>query len=251
MHISTDAITWSLKQLKALPRDQILLLFLLCVELAGRIDYIKEGGKATGFLRELEKFIGVQIDNKTLRIFSPFEGKWRAGAYLQSTVLGRLLNGSHSWTNPTNGFIQREPKRGWPAELTVSQNAIALLEQNSKSPRISHTQLPSIQALAILYFKYETLPGEAKDIFSVVELFKSKFPEGSPVMENVTRSDIMFLGRALVPSKPTLSQVLDCYPPLEFSRITLSEEISRIAAEKAPPEISPTNYVELLVRNAK
>ena len=251
LYISQSAVSWALKQLKQLPRDQVLLLFLICVELSSHLTNNKLGTRPTGFLAQLDRFLGVVIEPKTRRIFSVFEGKWRAEAYLQSTVIGRLLNGSHIWTSPTDGFIIRKPKSGWPAELAIAPTAISVLEANKRPPKLSHSQLPSMQALAILYFRYQELPDGLKGIHDVVRLFQQEFPSDSDLLSRVTRDDLIFLGQVLVTTKPKREEILSCYPPLYASKISLSEEVSRIAMEKAPPGIEPTKYVELLVRNAR
>jgi len=251
LHISTDAVSWALKQLKALPRDQILLLFLICVELSNHLTNTRLGTQPTGFLAQLNRFLGVEIEPRKTRIYSVLEGKWRAEAYLQSTVIGRLLNGSHIWTSPTDGFLVRTPKAGWPAELAIAPSTISALKSNKRPPKLSHSQLPPIQALAILYFRYQDLPVWVQGIHDVVDLFQQRLSGESDLISEITRGDITFLGQAVVNTKPEPEEILSCYPPLYSSKIILSEETSRIAMEKAPPGIEPTEYVELLVRNAR
>ena len=150
--VSASAITWAASELRKLPKDQLALIFALIVSKVPNIDYPR-GVADNPFTSEMKKYLWAPKSISANGIFNPIDGQWRADNYFQSTVFGRLLNGSHSWTSPEVGYFERLPKSGWPAKIEFSEDGFGRLFLRTAPPCLKFEYRLPILALAIYYYR--------------------------------------------------------------------------------------------------
>ena len=133
-YLSKEAITWARMQLEKLSKDQIALLYFLIFARCPKVDRTIPA-KREKFESEFYKYFGVPIKGGGVASFNPFDGKWRAPNYINSTVYGRLLVGSHRWTEGSEAFFTRTPSSsGWPAEFSLTDEGFDNLLYRNQPP---------------------------------------------------------------------------------------------------------------------
>lgn len=159
-YVSASAITWSIRELSKLPKDQLALIFALVISKAPEVEYPK-GNFVPPFLEEMQRYLSAPKSKTKMGIFNPIDSQWRADNYYQSTVFGRLLNGSHSWTSPEVGYFERTPKSGWPAKLTFTEDGYRRLFLRTSPPCLKFEYRLPILAIAIYYYRQINLAERA------------------------------------------------------------------------------------------
>jgi hypothetical protein len=180
VYLTADSIRWASKQLQTVPENQLLLVFILV--LISQPDIQRTSASKNPFVVELEKYIGGPLKGGGTGIFNPFSWEWRAEDYLQSTVFGRLLNGSHSWTNSASGYISRNPEREWPANFVFDRKGLDRLKKRSTPPCLKAGSRLPLSAIAIWYYKFDELkPNQANSIEALRETFIAKLNLENPL----------------------------------------------------------------------
>lgn len=153
-YLNRVAIRWAMDALATIPRDQSCLLFFLILTMRSTV---KKGGAAgmTPFEREFYRYFGAPIKGGGVGCFNPFDKRWMAEDYISSTVFGRLLNGSHWWTDVDEGFFSRNPGRSFPAEMGILPNAFERLENRTTHPCLRPGSLLPMTAVSVWYYRGE------------------------------------------------------------------------------------------------
>lgn len=252
MWINPASVKWANSQLQTFPKDQTLLFFLLATLRAPSLEYTKDTSKPSGLIAELYKYLGVRLPNGSWRIFNPLEGKWRAENYVYSTILGRLLNGSHWWTADSDkGFLERIPSQGWPARLQLRENAITSLEESPKPPKISPQLRLPLEPLSILYFRYSEIPASITNLSELVAEYRKQALQDAVSAKLVSNGGILYFGDLLSKSAPSDEVLCSYYPSYEDPHVALDGEDAKLAISKTPPGMSTQEFLMSLVRNFK
>ncbi len=218
MYLSKGAIKWSIEQLRTLPKDQLALFFFLALAREGKVSR-GTAGNPSPFEREILRYLGAPLEGGGVAAFNPFSLEWRAAEYMNSTVFGRLLNGSHKWTEGEDAFFTRTPAKGWPATLTLEEKGFDNLRGRLSPPCLKKSFRLPLTAVAVYYFRFFDLsffsPGSMtdvvaeyrKEVLSLNERLEELFVPGP----NYLRGDL-FVNTAL-----SEREKLECYPPSPFS----------------------------------
>lgn len=215
-YLNKAAIRWAMDALADIPRDQSCLLYFLILT---KKSTVKKGGVAgmTPFEKEFYRYFGAPIKGGGIGCFNPFDMRWLAEDYISSTVFGRLLNGSHFWTDADEGFFSRKPGRQFPAEMGILSNAFERLEDRTTFPCLKPGSLLPLTAISVWYHREE--PIEIKDTTSLKDLVK-KFKD-DVLSLNPNLNQLFFEG-GTGPINPYADEpiseedMLAIYPPCPF-----------------------------------
>jgi hypothetical protein len=217
LYLNQKAIRWAMDALANIPKDQSCLLFFLILT---RESTVKNGGRAgmTSFEKEFYRYFGAPIKGGGVGCFNPLDKCWKAENYINSTVFGRLLNGSHWWTDSEEGFFSREPGRQFPAEMGILPNAFERLEDRTKYPCLKLRSLLPMTAMSVWYYRGE--PVETQDtanLNSLVKRFKADVLDLNPNLYK------LFFEGGAGPLNPygteplPEEEMLAIYPPCPFA----------------------------------
>lgn len=215
-YLNKAAIRWAMDALANIPRDQSCLLYFLILT---KRSMVKKGGVAgiTPFEKDFYRYFGAPIKGGGIGCFNPFDKRWMAEDYISSTVFGRLLNGSHWWTDADKGFFSRNPVSQFPAEMGILPKAFERLDDRTTYPCLKPGSLLPLTAISVWYFRGE--PINLKDTTNLKELVK-KFKED--VLDlNPNLNQLFFEGGA-GPINPytdvpiSEAEMLAIYPPCPF-----------------------------------
>lgn len=254
MYLKPNTVKWSLETLKQIPRDQAGLCYFLILSIVNTVNR----GKApehSEFEKEFYRYFGGPLKGGGVGCFNPFDGRWMAEDYINSTVYGRLLNGSHWWTDARQGFFHRTPPNQFPAEMTLKVDAFETLENRPTYPCIRATALLPLSAIAVLYYRNE--PIEIKHINNlsdVVQKFKKE------VLSKNQQLDALFTAGPSGPislfqeKKPSADELISVYPLCPYkgeSQINVRLYTDDVAAVKSHEGISTdqfSDYFRKLIR---
>lgn len=216
-YLNKTAIRWALEALATIPRDQSCLLFFLILT---KKSTVKRGGMAgmAPFEMEFYRYFGAPIKGGGVGCFNPFDQRWMAEDYISSTIFGRLLNGSHWWTDGDKGFFSRNPGSQFPAEMGILPNAFERLHDRATFPCLKPGSLLPLTAVSVWYYRAE--PVEIKDTTNLKDLVK-KF-KADVLALNPDLNQLFFEGGA-GPVNPYASSpisetdMLAIYPPCPFA----------------------------------
>lgn len=215
-YLNKVAIRWAMDALANIPRDQSCLLYFLILT---KKSTVKKGGVAgmTPFEKEFYRYFGAPIRGGGIGCFNPFDKRWMAEDYISSTVFGRLLNGSHWWTDTDKGFFSRNPRSHFPAEMGLLTKAFERLDDRTTFPCIRPGSLLPLTAISVWYHRDE--PVEVKDMTNLKDLVKC-FKEDVLAL-NPSLNKIFFEGGA-GPINPytdvpiSEADMLSIYPPCPY-----------------------------------
>lgn len=210
--VSESAVKWALSELKKIPKNQLALIFALIVSKCPEISYPKGSPKGP-FELEMGRYLDAPIDQTKDSVFNPIEGDWRARDYIQSTVYGRLLNGSHSWTSPEVGYFERTPKSGWPAKIVFSQQGYDRLFIRTSPPCLKSEYRLPVLAIAIYYYRQIDLANlDVDSPQSLVDLYSKDVISTNPNLVKLFDFELpVFWGELFNPLAMTRQQYISCY----------------------------------------
>jgi hypothetical protein len=168
-YLTQAAIRWAMDTLVNIPRDQSCLLYFLILT---KKSTVKKGGVTgmTPFEEEFYRYFGAPIKGGGVGCFNPFDKRWMAEDYISSTVFGRLLNGSHWWTDGDEGFFSRNPGRQFPAEMDILPNAFERLQDRTTYPCLKPGSLLPMTAVSVWYYRGQ--PVEIENTTNMNDLVK-------------------------------------------------------------------------------
>ena len=210
--VSRSALTWSLAELRKLPKDQLALIFALILSKVPTVEYPREGHKSP-FEIEMGKYLEAPISSTRDGVFNPIDGQWRAENYFQSTVFGRLLNGSHSWTSPELGYFERTPKSGWPARIEFTQRGFEKLFLRTSPPCLKREHLLPILAVAVYYLRQVDLkPFGISSTESLVRHYSELVLGQNPHVGKLFEKELpVFWGELLADHPMSRQELVECF----------------------------------------
>jgi len=218
VYITPEAIKWSLGHLSRLPKDQLALVFFLIL---AKAPQVQRGGinSPSNFESEFYRYLGGAIPGNGWAVYNPFEQDWRAGEYINSTIYGRLLNGSHKWTSEGIGFFKRSPAAGWPAVFELTTKGFDNLRERLSPPCLKAPMRLPLTVLAIYYYRFENLSSFAPSTVSdLVKKYRADVVSKEQRLGELFVEGPQFLSGQLLRSEPlSEEEKISCYPPSPFS----------------------------------
>ena len=217
VYITKDAILWARTQLKSLPTDQFALFWCLIFQKAPKVS--SPPHLSDPFVKEFHRYFGAPIPGGGIGVFNPIDSKWKAEQYIQSTVYGRLLNGSHWWTSTERGFLKRNKKDGWPAEFTFDSDGAKSLFLRPNAPSTSACERLPLSAVAIHYYKFDTLDSsEVNSIDSLTKKYQEEVVNQNPYLQELFALDsTAYWGSPLSENPLSDQDAMSCFPPSPYS----------------------------------
>jgi hypothetical protein len=256
LYLTQEAISWSLSEIQKLPRNQLLLFFMIALGTEPTIE--RAGEHRTDFQKELERYLGGDLIGGGTAFFNPLENSWRSEDYFQSTVVGRLLNGSHGWTNGDEGYIRRVPTRGWPADFSVGKQEMKNLKSRTSPPHLKRgSRLPST-AIAIWYHKFDDLaPLGVTSIDQLTKKYLQQIKSNNELLLDLFESENpSFWGEPFQNTALSIEERISCFPPSPYRgepqrNVALYvDDIARIKDLKTKDE-SVADYVKRLLKGIR
>jgi hypothetical protein len=211
-YLTADAIVWARSQLANLKKDQAALLWCLILSKTPTVQY--DSSQKSDFVIEFNRYFGAPIPGRGVGVFSPIDSKWKAENYLQSTVLGRLLNGSHWWTSPDRGFLERAPKDKWPAHFSFNKEGADRLFLRKGAPSTSGVARLPLAAIAIFYYRFDPLSlGADPSIEELVDLYKQEVLSLNPLLCELFEADTaVYWGQLFADISLSEQERMSCFP---------------------------------------
>ena len=218
LYLTIPAVKWSVTQLRLLPKNQTALLFFLIFGVSPEVGPSGSGSRAD-FEEEFYRYFGGPIRGGGIAVYDPFGGQWRAENYIHSTVYGRLLVGSHKWTEGSEAFFQRDPQAGgWPARFELTDNGFDNLRYRTESPCLKYEYRLPLAAVATYYFRFDDLssyrPASQRD---VVDIYRHRVVSKHPRLGELFVEGSSFMGALFSPEPASDSERTSCFPPSPFS----------------------------------
>ena len=212
-YLTPEAILWARAQIEDLPKDQIGLVFALLASRSPVISYDSiDMSQRSEFLQHTLRYFGAPIALGAWGFFVPLDGKWRSDDYLMSTVMGRLLNGSHWWT-AAGGFIGRNPSTGWPATFSFGIRGFEVLRRRTRPPFLTGGKRLPLSAMAIWYFRHEDIA--ESNLESLVLRYKEEINSSEfDVLRIFEDNKTIFWGDLTRSTDLTDDERKKCYPGL-------------------------------------
>ncbi len=245
--VSESAVKWALSELKRIPKDQLALIFALIVSKCPEISYPKSSQKGA-FELEMGRYLDAPFDQTQDAVFNPIDGDWRARDYIQSTVYGRLLNGSHSWTSPEVGYFERTPKAGWPARIVFSQQGYDRLFIRTSPPCLKSEYRLPVLAIAIYYYRQVDLVDFSVDgPQGLVDLYTNDVIATNPNLGKLFDFDLpVFWGELFSQSAMSRQQYLSCYKSVGKQaqmKVSLNQDVIDAIKSRLTPGESIEEYL--------
>ena len=209
------------------------------------------------FENEFYRYFGAPIAGGGTGVFSPLGGEWKGENYIQSTVYGRLLNGSHWWTSPENGFLIREGQstaNRFPAKFSVSNGSLNRLFLRTSPPCLKHDYRLPIEALAVYYFRQQNLDeSQPKTIDDIVSLFQDQVISRNQALSNLFRSESLAYWGSLFSTSPMTEVVYrGCYPLSTHAGkpktrlLIYADDVDRLRSKAKPGETDADTLARVL-----
>lgn len=257
IYLKPKTIKQALRILGGLPKNQTALFYFLifatCPEITkkGQVD-------AYVFEREFYKYFGGPIKGGGTAVFDPFGHEWRAENYLYSTVYGRLLTGSHKWTEGSEAFFVRKPSGGgWPATFNLTNSGFDNLKGRSHPPYLKHDFRLPIAAVAVYYYRFSDLSSfNPQCVKDVVSQYKKE------VLSKHTRLKELFIETSGIPDDifqnkiPSEEEMINCYPSSPYSttektrEFIYSDDVEFIKSKLSPGQ-QVADYVRALIMEVR
>ena len=243
IYITPVAVQWALKQLIEIPKDQLALLFFLMLTKEPNVCR-GQIGNPSSFEKEFGRYLSGPVKGGGDAVFNPFAAEWRAAEYINSTVYGRLLNGSHRWTEGVEAFFSRSPATSWPAKFEINDTGFDNLRLRSSPPCLKLAHRLPLSAIAIIYYRFIDLSESAPESLNdLVKLYKKEVLFINNRLLELFVEGPNFLSNVLFRSSPlSESEKLSCYPPSPYSGepkksvLVYEDDIDAIKARLKPGE---------------
>lgn len=248
--VSEAAVAWAGKQFKKLPKDQTLLIFLLIIS---NVPVLEGNGRFANksFENEFQKYFGIPYKGST-RYFGLFDNAIRAENYFSSTVIGRLLNGSHHWTRE---FITRTPEHGtWPARFALRDNLIPTLKLRDKAPFLDFGMRLPLLATAIVYFKNVDLTShKVQNEDDLVNLYQQEVISKDPKLAELFEIDVeLYWGDLFAHERIGDVALFDCLTGEEaLKSIKIYESDLEILQTRISADESVAEAIRKIIRGTK
>lgn len=215
-YLTQEAIEWSLKELKRLPKNQTVLLYFL---IFGKEPVVDRGRAFSPFEVEFYKYFGAPIKGGGTAVYDPFSGEWRAENYITSTVYGRLLVGGHKWTEGQESYFSRTPAgSGWPAEFGLTERGFENLLFRSSPPCLKSEYRLPLYAMAIFYYRRDPLPDQCSTIDDLVGRYVDEVVDRHKTLKKLFTAGYAFSGSKLFDSQElSYNSYQACYPSPPYS----------------------------------
>lgn len=243
IYITPVALQWALKQLIEIPKDQLALLFFLML---AKEPLVSRGqlGNTSAFENEFRRYLMGPIKGGGEAVFNPFASEWRAAEYINSTVYGRLLNGSHRWTEGAEAFFFRAPTTTWPAKFTINDSGFNNLRLRASPPCLKSSYRLPLSAIAIIYYRFINLSDfSPHTLDDLVKKYKDEVLSKNHRLMELFVAGPNFLSNVIFRSIPlSETEKISCYPPSPYSGepkkniLIYEDDISAIKARLAPGE---------------
>jgi hypothetical protein len=217
MYLKPNTVKWSLNTLKQIPRDQSGLCYFLIFSVVNIVKKEKPPDKSK-FENEFFRYFGAPLKGGGVGCFNPFDGRWMAEDYINSTVFGRLLNGSHWWTDSRQGFFDRVPPNQFPAEMKLKENAFEVLQNRTKYPCLKPSALLPLTAMAVLYYRYDQV--EIQNVNNLTDLVRNFKKE---IFSKNSGLEVLFSSGPAGPlspyqiTKPLEEELISVYPACPYN----------------------------------
>jgi hypothetical protein len=253
-YITPAALQWALKQLIEIPKNQLALFFFLML---AKVPIVSSGqfGNPSSFENEFKRYLIGPIKGGGEAVFNPFAAEWRAAEYLNSTVYGRLLNGSHRWTEGTEAFFSRSPATGWPAKFSVNDSGFNNLRLRASPPCLKSAHRLPLSAVVIIYYRFMNLSEFSPvSLDDLVKKYKDEVLSCNPRLIELFVAGPNFLSNVLFRSNSlTENEKIACYPPSPYSGepkksvLIYEDDIDAIKAKLTPGE-DIADFIKKLLR---
>lgn len=241
IYLSLQAVKWSLKRIENLPKNQTALLYFLIFAREPIVD--RSGVEKESFEEEFYRYFGGPIKGGHVAPFDPFAGEWRAENYINSTVYGRLLVGSHSWTEGSESFFERNPASGgWPAKFTLHKEGFDNLRFRSSPPCLKAQYRLPLSAIAIYYYRFRELFFNPDSLDDLVSKYKEEVLSKYQKLAELFVDGPSCFDNLFSDHPPNEQEMIECYPPSPFSseekrNVKLYiEDVERIGHDLEPGE---------------
>jgi hypothetical protein len=257
IYLKPQAIKQALKVLSGLPKNQTALFYFLIFATCPEITK-KEETDAYVFEREFYKYFGGPIKGGGTGVFDPFGHEWRAENYLYSTVYGRLLTGSHKWTEGSEAFFDRKPSGGgWPATFKLSDRGFDNLKERNSPPCLKYDYRLPIAAVAIYYYRFLDLSSfNPQSIKDVVSRYKKDVLSKHPRLKELFIETLNMADNIFQNKRPSEEEMINCYPTSPYStkektrELLYRDDVQFIKSNLKPGE-QVADYVRALITEAR
>ena len=254
MYLKPNTVKWSLDTLKQIPRDQAGLFYFLIFSI---VNTVKRGKahEQSKFENEFYRYFGGPLKGHGIGCFNPFDGRWMAEDYINSTVYGRLLNGSHWWTDSRQGFFDRIPANQFPAEMTLKTDAFETLENRLTYPCMRATALLPLSAIAVLYYRNTSIEVKNENnLTDIVQKYKKE------ILSKNSELTALFTAGPSGPispfqeAKPTEDELISVYPSCPYkgeSQINVrlyADDVSAVKSQEGILIDQFSDYFRKLIR---
>lgn len=218
LYLTPTAVKWSVSQLRLLPKNQTALFFFLILARCPAVDRTNPK-KRKDFEEEFYRYFGGPIKGGGTAVYDPFGGEWRAEEYINSTVYGRLLVGSHKWTEGEEAFFQRIPSGGgWPALFNLTDYGFDNLKLRAHPPCLRFEHRLRQNVIAIYYYRFEDLSGYGlSNQQDLLVLYKNTVIADNPRLSELFREGPSFIGSIFRQEPLSEYEKISCYPTAPFS----------------------------------
>lgn len=258
LYLTPQAIKWAVYSLSNLPKNQTALFFFLIFAKCPDVDRTSVA-RRTRFEEEFHRYFGGPIKGGGIAVYDPFGKEWRAEQYINSTVYGRLLVGSHKWTEGSEAFFSRKPKSGgWPAKFELTEEGFDALKYRSSPPCLKYEYRLPLTATAIYYFRFDDLsPYNPTNLDDLISLYRKIVITTHPKLHLLFQESQKLSGMELFRRDPlSESEKLSCFPPSPFSTeektraLLYVDDVDLIDSRLKAGE-SIADYVRYLLRGTK
>lgn len=225
-YLTDKAVKWSLEQLQWLPKNQTALLYFLIFARSPRVDRT-DPSVGQEFEAELNRYFGGPIKGGGVACYDPFAAEWRAEQYLNSTVYGRLLVGSHKWTEGVEAFFSRDPASGgWPAVFNLTDKGFNNLESRIRPPCLRFGYKLPLKSLSIYYFRFIDLSSFGPSCLEeIVEQYEKLVISKHPRLQELFKEGPSFFGPLFTSNPLSENEKISCYPLAPFASDTKTRQL--------------------------
>ena len=224
--LTKEAVDWSIRSLGGLPKNQTALFYFFIVTRCPTIDRTHEMGRKE-FEREFYRYFGAPIKGGGIGVYDPFGKEWRAENYINSTVYGRLLVGSHRWTEGEESFFERRPAgSGWPATFVLTDKGFDNLRFRNSPPCLSYDYRLPLSSVSLYFYRFDDLkkynPTSLED---VVSIFQREVLSLDKRLSALFVKGNSFMGKLFRDTPLSEEERISCYPFAPHSSEPKSREL--------------------------
>lgn len=225
-YLTLQAIQWSINRLADLPKNQTALLYFLIFPHSPKVDRTNPSSNAS-FIKEFYRYFGGFIKGGGIACYDPFAREWRAEEYLNSTVYGRLLVGSHKWTEGDEAFFLRDPRSGgWPAQFLLTDGGFNNLKYRSSPPCLKFDYRLPIKVMAVYYYRFDDLSDlDLSGLEDLTEQYRKTVISKHPRLGELFKEGPSYLGSLFTDEPLAEANKISCYPPAPFCNETMTKQL--------------------------